>query len=274
MATSGALMMGVKCVPPMPPSELIEKHPPCISAAPSLPSRAFLASSPISALICKMPFLLASRSTGTTRPLGVSAAKPMWKYCLYTRVSPSRLALNSGNFFSAATTALITKASMVTFTSLLALALSALVCTRKASSSVMSARSLLVTWGIITQFRCRLAPQLFALDGAELGKVHLGPGQHFQTADVAARRRGCLGGCGRLRGGLHGTGHDGLGEGHHVFLGDAALLARAFDLGQRHAQFTRKFAHRGRGVRQLGRRCHAGVVRRHGSGSNGHGHGR
>jgi hypothetical protein len=28
------------------------------------------------------PFLSASLITGTTRPLGVSAAKPMWKYCL------------------------------------------------------------------------------------------------------------------------------------------------------------------------------------------------
>src|ERR1700677_1189947 len=30
MATSGALIIGVKCVPPIPPSEEIEKHPPCI----------------------------------------------------------------------------------------------------------------------------------------------------------------------------------------------------------------------------------------------------
>jgi hypothetical protein len=78
IATSGALMIGVKCVPPMPPSELIEKQPPVMSAAPSFPSRAFFASSPISWLICSTPFLSASRSTGTIRPLGVSAAKPTW----------------------------------------------------------------------------------------------------------------------------------------------------------------------------------------------------
>ena len=63
----------------MPPRLLMEKQPPDMSAGPSLPSRAFLASSPISVLIWKMPFLSASLITGTTRPLGVSAAKPMWK---------------------------------------------------------------------------------------------------------------------------------------------------------------------------------------------------
>ena len=43
----------------------------------NLPSRAFLANSPISWLICNTPFLSASLMTGTIRPLGVSAAKPM-----------------------------------------------------------------------------------------------------------------------------------------------------------------------------------------------------
>ena len=33
IATSGALMMGVKAVPPMPPRLEIEKQPPCMSAA-------------------------------------------------------------------------------------------------------------------------------------------------------------------------------------------------------------------------------------------------
>ena len=37
-----------------------------------------LASSDISWLICRMPFLSASLITGTTSPLGVSAAKPTW----------------------------------------------------------------------------------------------------------------------------------------------------------------------------------------------------
>ena len=77
--------------------------------------------------------------TGTTKPLGVSAAKPMWKYFFSTSSSPSKLALNCGNFCSAATQALMMKASMVTLTP--ALAFSALSCTRSASSSVMSASS-------------------------------------------------------------------------------------------------------------------------------------
>jgi len=68
----------------MPPSELIEKQPPLISAGLSLPSRAFFASSPISCEICITPFLSASLITGTIRPFGVSAAKPMWKYCFST----------------------------------------------------------------------------------------------------------------------------------------------------------------------------------------------
>ena len=61
----------------MPPSELIEMQPPVMSAGPSLPSRAVAASSPISLLICSTPFLSASFTTGTTNPLGVSAAKPI-----------------------------------------------------------------------------------------------------------------------------------------------------------------------------------------------------
>jgi hypothetical protein len=82
MATSGALMMGVKYRPPMPPSDEMVKVAPLISAGLSLPSRAFLASSLISWLICSTPFLSASLITGTIRPLGVSAAKPMCQYCL------------------------------------------------------------------------------------------------------------------------------------------------------------------------------------------------
>ena len=77
IATSGALMIGVNAVPPMPPSELMVKQPPCICSGLSLPSRASAASSPISFAISITPFWSASRSTGTTSPFGVSAAKPM-----------------------------------------------------------------------------------------------------------------------------------------------------------------------------------------------------
>ena len=46
IATSGALMIGVNAVPPMPPRLEMVKQPPCISAAESLPARALAASSP------------------------------------------------------------------------------------------------------------------------------------------------------------------------------------------------------------------------------------
>jgi hypothetical protein len=41
--------------------------------------------------------------TGTIRPFGVSAAKPMLKYFFITRLSPSIDELNSGNFCMALT---------------------------------------------------------------------------------------------------------------------------------------------------------------------------
>ncbi len=70
-------MMGVNAVPPMPPRDEIENVPPCMSVGASLPSRALPASSAVSFAIWITPFWSASRTTGTTRPLGVSAAKPM-----------------------------------------------------------------------------------------------------------------------------------------------------------------------------------------------------
>ena len=41
IATSGALMIGVNAVPPMPPRLEMVKPPPCMSAPGSLPARAF-----------------------------------------------------------------------------------------------------------------------------------------------------------------------------------------------------------------------------------------
>ena len=108
-----------------------------------------------------MPFLSQSRMTGTTSPFGVSAANPMWKYCFSTRLSPSREALNSGNFVSAATHAFIRKARMVNLTP--AFSFSLLSWTRNASRSVMSASSNCVTCGIITQLRARFAPEIFLM---------------------------------------------------------------------------------------------------------------
>ena len=73
-------MIGVNAVPPMPPRLEIEKQPPCISAGPSLPSRAFADSAPISAAIASTPFWSAFLITGTTRPFGVSKSvtRPVW----------------------------------------------------------------------------------------------------------------------------------------------------------------------------------------------------
>ena len=77
--------------------------PPCMSAGPSLPSRAFAESSPISFAIASTPFWSAFLITGTTRPFGVSAAKPMLKYCLWTRLSPSQRGVEVGKLLQRAT---------------------------------------------------------------------------------------------------------------------------------------------------------------------------
>ncbi len=69
--------------------------------------------------------------------------------------------MNSGNFFSAATAALIMNGSMLTLTPDFSSSL--FICTRKASRSVMSASSWVVTCGITTQLRCRLAAEIFLM---------------------------------------------------------------------------------------------------------------
>jgi hypothetical protein len=144
---------------------------------------------------------------------------------------------------------LITKASIVTLTSLLALALSALV---DAEGFQLGDVGLVIVGDVgddhpvAVQVGARDlldARQFLALDSAELGEVDLGPGQHFQTADVAAGR---LGSHSLLSQGLHGAGHHRLGEGLDVFRRDAALVARALDFCQRHAQFASELAHRRR----------------------------
>ena len=65
--------------------------------------------------------------------------------------------MTTGNAFSDATTAFTSSATIVT----LASDCSALVRLRNASSSVMSASSLWVTCGIITQLRARFGPLIF-----------------------------------------------------------------------------------------------------------------
>ena len=250
IATSGALMIGVNAVPPMPPSDEIEKQPPCMSAGPSLPSRALADSSPISFAICSTPFWSAFLITGTTRPFGVSAAKPMWKYFLSTRLSPSSEALKSGNFFSAATDALIRNASIVIL--MPAFSFSLFSCTRKASRSVMSASSNCVTCGIITQLRARLAPEIFLIRdsgfasiGPNLAKSTAGHGSRLSDpppvtppAAAAPRAPPLM----RL-----------LDEILHVLLQDARVGTGALDLRQVDAQFARELAHGRRRVRALER---------------------
>ena len=54
---------------------IIELH---VSPGVSFPSRAFWESVRSSEPICTRPFWSTSRMTGTTRPWGVSAAKPRW----------------------------------------------------------------------------------------------------------------------------------------------------------------------------------------------------
>src|SRR5450631_786963 len=80
-------------------------------------------------------------------------------------------ALKSGNFFKVATAALIMNDSMLTLTPLFSISL--FNWTRKASRSVMSASSWLVTCGIITQLRCRLAAEIFLIRAS--GFASIGP---------------------------------------------------------------------------------------------------
>ena len=102
----------------------------------------------------------------------------MWKYCFRIRLSPSIEALKSGNFFNAATLALIRNASIVILTP--AFSFSRFNRMRNASRSVMSASSNCVTWGIITQLRARLAPEIFRI--RDRGRVCTGPNFVKSTA--------------------------------------------------------------------------------------------
>ena len=77
IATSGALTIGVKLVPPMPPSDVIVNVAPAMSPGESLPARALPDSSVRSLASSRMPLESAPLITGTTSPFGVSAAKPM-----------------------------------------------------------------------------------------------------------------------------------------------------------------------------------------------------
>jgi hypothetical protein len=69
--------------------------------------------------------------------------------------------------------------------------------TRKSSRSVMSASSWFVTWGIITQLRCRLAPEIFLIrdrgllsTGPNLAKSICGHGSRPSAAPLGAAAAG------------------------------------------------------------------------------------
>ena len=188
------------------------------------------------------PFLSTSRITGTTSPFGVSTATPIWKYCLRTRLSPSAdsEALNSGCCFSATTTAFSRKQSMVK--RMPCFFASSVWTLRNSSSSVMSAWSFCVTCGMVTQLRCRFAPESFLMresgwvvTAPNFAKSTCGSGSRLSPAPPsrAARARELA---------LHVV-LDVLLE--HALLGSRALHAR-----QVHAQLAREAPHRGARMRR------------------------
>jgi hypothetical protein len=200
-----------------------------MSAGPSLPSRAFLASSPISWLIWKMPFLSASLITGTTRPLGVSAAKPMWKYFFSTSWSPSSAGVELGNFFSAATGLDhegqhrdLDAALLVLLVQLHAEGFQLGDVGIVVVGDVRDHHPVAVQVGAADLLDAR---QVLALDRAELGEVDLRPGQQAGEGPPLppAAGAGALAFCA----GLHIAGHHALDEALHVVLRDAALGAAA-----------------------------------------------
>src|SRR6185312_3316005 len=130
-----------------------------------------------------MSFWLASCTTGTTSPLGVSAANPMWMYFFKIRLVPlgSSDELNSGNGCSALTQARMMKARGVSL-----MPASWAVCfmrPRSASSSVMSASSNCVTCGMFTQLACRRGPEIFCMRDSAL--VSTGPNCAKSTTGTA-----------------------------------------------------------------------------------------
>ena len=187
MATSGALTMGVKPVPPMPPSELIDMQPPSMSLIGRPRPRAFSDSAAMSAAIWATLLLSQSRTTPTTSPRGVSIAMPMWKYFFSTRFLPvaSSEALNCGKVFRPDTSALAKKASGESLGRSGCFAASSL---RSASSArdvgVVLMRDMRNREPVARQKARREAldaRQRLDLDLAEGGEVDRGPGRQAGT---------------------------------------------------------------------------------------------
>ncbi len=80
--------MGVNWVPPIPPRLEMVKPASLISSGFNNPSLALAEVSVNSSASSINDFLPTSRTTGTTKPLGVSTAIPRLKYFLITRFTP------------------------------------------------------------------------------------------------------------------------------------------------------------------------------------------
>ena len=93
--------------------------------------------------------------------------------------------MNSGNFFSAATAAFIMNGSMLILTPDFSSSL--FICTRNCSRSVMSASSCVVTCGMTTQLRCRLAAEIFLIRDSSLRSI--GPNLAKSTFGQGSRSR-------------------------------------------------------------------------------------
>ena len=202
----------------MPPSELIVNVPPCIWSGLSLPSRASLASSPISLAISGTVFLSTSRITGTIRPLrrvGGEADVPVV-------LQHQRVAVEAGVELGellqrrhrrlhherqhADLDARLLQLLVHLHAELLEVGDVGLVVGRHVRDHdpvavQVGGRDLLD------------ARQLLALDRAELGEVDLRPGQQVEAGATAGGRRGCAFGAGAaartaLREGLDVVAHD------------------------------------------------------------------
>lgn len=75
MHACGGLIMAVKCSTPYIPMLEMVNVPPWYSSPLSFPSRAFLASTLVSAEMAARPLFVASRTMGVIRPVGVDTAK-------------------------------------------------------------------------------------------------------------------------------------------------------------------------------------------------------
>ena len=178
--------------------------------------------------------------TGTSRPLGVSAAKPTLKNFLKIRFWPdsSSWLLSTGNSRMARTAAWMMNASGVTLTP------------AAAALSLSEPRSALEIGDVRfvelrdmrdvdpRRLQARTGDLLHAVERLDLDFAERG---RIVVVRLGQRRRG--------RGERHATRHHQLDEGLDVIEQDAALLAAATHAAEIDAELARELAHRGRGMR-------------------------